>query len=203
MMNKFDGPIPGENYTSDTKNYAWHRPPEFDDLDKAIDYIGKKLTKPEAAVGLLTMIEAGLPITDLTQTFIMSGIGDGKWTLDFGLLLAGPVAHIMQIMAKSYGIKFNLGLSDKLNGPPTRAFLDTVHEINRAKAVAAGRDVTDAIDDIQANTQDVFKSGTLQAPMPMPKFKGFASAPNPNKGQEQSNMLGQEAPPGPSEGGPV
>ncbi len=48
-MQNFEGPIPGENYTSDTKNYPWHRPPEFDDLDKAIDYIGKRLTKEENA----------------------------------------------------------------------------------------------------------------------------------------------------------
>ena len=162
-------------------------------------------------LGLLTMIEAGLPITDLAQTFIMSGIGNGKWTLDFGLLLAGPVAHIMVIMAKSYGIKYELGLSDKVNGPPTRAFLDTVHEINRAKAAAAGRDAMDQMDDIEADTTDVFKAGALESRTPPPKFKGFgsarqggfANAPNPDKSAEQNSMLGQEAPPGPTEGGPV
>ena len=67
-MKKFDGPIPGENYTSDTKNYPWHRPPEYDDLDKAIEYIGKRLTNQEYAVGVLTMLEAGIPIVCLLYT---------------------------------------------------------------------------------------------------------------------------------------
>ena len=188
-----DGPIPGENYTSDTKNYAWHRPPEFDDIDKAIDYIGKKLTKGDNAVGLLTMIEAGIPIVDLAQMFLMSGIGAGKWTLDYALLLAGPVAHIMVIMAKGYGIKYNLGLDDnKADRPPSIAFLDTMKTINRAKAVAAGRAVGDQINDIQENTQQMMKSATIEKPTS--KFNGFlgsrpkSSEPAPE--QEQQQMLG-------------
>lgn len=193
-MQRMDGPIPGENYTSDTKNYPWHRPPEYDDLDKAIDYIGKKLTHEDAAVGLLTMIEAGISLVDLTQTFIMSGIGNGKWTLDFGLLLAGPTAHIMQIMAKSYGIKYDIGYSDKISGPPGKAFLDTVKEINRAKAKAAGRDATDAIDDIQKDTADVFKDGTLAKVTPPAKFKSFMKAENPQE-ESQDAMLGQSEQP--------
>ena len=27
------GPIPGENFTSDERNYPWHRPPEYTDTD--------------------------------------------------------------------------------------------------------------------------------------------------------------------------
>ena len=35
----FDAPIPGENYTAETKNYPWHRPPDIVDYDEAIDFI--------------------------------------------------------------------------------------------------------------------------------------------------------------------
>lgn len=199
-MDKFNGPIPGENYTSDTKNYSWHRPPEYDDLDLAIDYIGKKLTKEESAVGLLTMIEAGIPITDLTQTFIMSGIGNGKWTLDFGLLLAGPVAHIMVILAKSYGLKYELGIEDGISSkPPTSAFFKVVKEINRAKAAAAGRDTIDQLDDIETDTGEVLKKGVLEKRIPPTRFKSFMKAEDPNA---QESMLGSapETPEAPEEG---
>ena len=187
MSDNFDGPIPGENYTSDTKNYPWHRPPEFTDLDKAIDYIGKKLTSEEASVGLLTMIETGIPISDLAQTFCMSGIGAGKWTLDFALLLAGPVAHIMQIMAKSYGMEYELGLEDDTVPPPGGAFFKVMREINRAKARAAGREASDQIDDIEADTNKIAKEGTLVG-KELPKFRGLANA-RPEENQEA--MLGR------------
>lgn len=117
----FDAPIPGANYTSDTKNYPWHRPPEITNLDDAIELSFKKLTEENAATGILTMIEMGATVASLTHTFIMSGIGAGKWTPDYAILLAGPVSHIIYLMAKGYGLKPDMGLDQKVN-PPTKAF---------------------------------------------------------------------------------
>lgn len=104
------GPIPGENYTSDTKNYPWHRPPEITDFDTAIEVSTKQLMSEEGSSGLVTMLQAGMDIGTLTDTFVTSGIGSGKWTPDFAILLAGPVSHIIQLMAKGYGIDADLGI---------------------------------------------------------------------------------------------
>lgn len=117
----FANPIPGANYTSDTKNYPWHRPPEFTDLDSAIEMTFKKLTAEDAALGLLTMMDLGLPVISLVFAYVMSGVGAGKWTPDFAILLAGPVSHIMYLMAQGYGIQANMGLDDQIM-PPSKAF---------------------------------------------------------------------------------
>lgn len=109
-MNPLNGPIPGENFTGDTKNYPWHRPPEFTDLDKAIDESIKKLMSDEGAIGVITMMQMGVPILAITDMFVTSGISSGKWTPDFALLLAGPVSHILFLMAKGYDIEPNLGI---------------------------------------------------------------------------------------------
>jgi len=135
-MNKFDAPIPGENFTSDTKNYPWHRPPEFNDLDAAIDEIAKKLLDEDSAVGILTMLEGGVTIVELTDMFLTSGMGAGKWTLDFALLLAGPTSHILYLMAKSYGIECDLGIDDK-TPKITKSFFDGFKPIDAKKAKAA------------------------------------------------------------------
>ncbi len=126
---KFSGPIPGENFTSDTRNYPWHRPPEYTDLDKAIDACAKQLMAPKAARGLLTMIEMGLDIVSITGIFVMSGIGAGKWTPDFALLLVGPVSHIIVLMCEGRGIDYELGLQeDDIDSVPSSAFLKAVKE---------------------------------------------------------------------------
>lgn len=122
-IDNFSAPIPGENYTSDTKNYAWHRPPEHTDLDKAVDDIAKKLFAKESSVGLFTMLENGATVADLAQILLMSGVEKGKWTVDFALLLAGPTAHIISLMAKGYNIKYDMGIEDK-TVPMTKAFFD-------------------------------------------------------------------------------
>lgn len=107
---QLSGPIPGENYTSDTKNYPWHRPPEVTNLDQAIELSAKQLMSEEGSSGLVTMLHSGMDIATLTDTFVTSGIGAGKWTPDFAILLAGPVSHMIYLMAKGYGIDADLGI---------------------------------------------------------------------------------------------
>ena len=105
-----NGPIPGENFTSDTRNYPWHRPPEYDDLNDAILYSFKYLTKPRAASSLLAFLDNGYTIVEATTAYLISGIGSGKWTLDYALLMAGPIARIMELMAEAYDVDYELGL---------------------------------------------------------------------------------------------
>ncbi len=120
-----NGPIPGQNFTSDTKNYPWHRPPEFTDMDKAIDMISKKLLSEEASMGIITMLEMKVDVATITDMFLTSGIGAGKWTPDFALLLAGPTSHIICLMADGYGIEYELGIKDKVK-KPTSVFLKAI-----------------------------------------------------------------------------
>jgi len=127
MMPTPNGPIPGENYTSDTKNYPWHRPPEVTNLDDAIQLSAKQLMDEEKSTGLLTMMQMGTPISLLTDIFVTSGIGAGKWTPDYAILLAGPVSHIMMLMAKAEGIEPDLGI-DLPNNPHTISYMKAITE---------------------------------------------------------------------------
>jgi hypothetical protein len=124
-VSPMSGPIPGENYTSDTKNYPWHRPPEITDLDQAIEVSSKQLMSEEGSTGLVTMLQAGIDIATLTDVFVTSGIGAGKWTPDFAILLAGPISHIIYLMAKGYGIDADLGI-DLPKNTRTKSYVDTV-----------------------------------------------------------------------------
>ena len=122
MIDQMSAPIPGENYTSDTKNYPWHRPPEHTDIDKAMDDITKKLLATDSNGSVLTMLEMGVTVAQLSQMLLMSGVEKGKWTIDFALLLAGPTAHVISLMAKAHDIDFKLGIEDKTI-PITSAYL--------------------------------------------------------------------------------
>jgi len=169
LIQPIDGPIPGENFTSNTKNYPWHRPPEFTDIDDAIEYTIKKFRKKEAAFGLITMIEMGMDISTLTRTYVVNGIGQGRWTPDFAILLAGPVARIMMLMAKSYGVEYDLGIDDSL--PPTKVFLDFVGKVSPQRAVEAAESVEAT--DVAAPTEE--PAGEA----PTPSTGGFMSRPTP------------------------
>ena len=153
-----DGPIPGENYTSDTRNYPWHRPPEITDLDKGVEVAIKHLTKPDQATILMTMLEAGVTVVQATDIFLSSGLAKGKWTLDYALLLAGPVSHIIKLMAETYEVKYDMGLKDKPLS--TINFVKAKHK-DPAKVVDIADEIMDQKDEI---TQKAEQQPTPEAP---------------------------------------
>jgi hypothetical protein len=143
------GPIPGENYTSDTRNYPWHRPPDITDLDSGVEASIKQLTTREGSYALLTMLQAGMSVVQATDIFVTTGIGAGKWSPDLGLLLAGPVSHMIKLMADGYGIKYDMGLADM--PIPTISFLKEKAKIDPKKAVTVATDVSKMTEAFKAN----------------------------------------------------
>lgn len=181
MASNFDAPIPGENFTSDTKNYPWHRPPEHTDLDSAIEEIFKKITSDEVSVGLLTMIEMGQDLTTIADMIVTAGIGAGKWTPDFALLMGGPIVHILYLMAKGYGLDCELGYETD-DRPPTIAFFKGIKKIEESRA-------EDAVDSIDIES---VKEAASQA-KPAGGFMGGAPG-NVTADLENEASLGEEEP---------
>lgn len=162
-----NGPIPGENYTSDTKNYPWHRPPEITDIDKGIEAAAKQLTTREGAFGILNTLQAGVTVVQATDMFVTSGVGAGKWTPDFGILLAGPIARIIKIMAEDAGISYAMGLDDK--PIPTISYYKKQSEITKDDAEQAGMAAQSQIDQIKPPTNN---SGFMNAAPPAQDMTG-------------------------------
>lgn len=110
--NRADGPIPGANYTSDTRNWPWHRPPDITSTDEALEHVMEVLTETSAGMRYMSLIEAGTPITTITDMVVTLGVGRGKFSIDFAILIAGPVTRMLEIMAKSYKIEYDLGIEE-------------------------------------------------------------------------------------------
>lgn len=108
-----NAPIPGANYTSDTRNYPWHRPPDITSTDEALEHVMEVLTETDAGKRYMSLIEAGTPITTITDIIVTLAVGRGKFSIDFAILIAGPVTRMLEIMAKSYEIDYDLGIDDE------------------------------------------------------------------------------------------
>jgi len=105
----FDGPIPGENYTSDTKNYPWHRPPDITNPTDFVEESMKRVSEPEKASGILAALESGLPLADLISYSLLSAVGRGRVAIDTAILSAGPLTRYVEEMAKAEGIDYQRG----------------------------------------------------------------------------------------------
>jgi hypothetical protein len=108
-----NAPIPGANYTSDTRNWPWHRPPDITDIDEALEYVIETLTETDAGMRYMGLIESEVPLVSVADIIVTLGIGRGKWTPDFALLIAGPVTRLLEIMAKAYNIEYDIGIDDE------------------------------------------------------------------------------------------
>ena len=124
-----DGPIPGENYTTDTRNFPWHRPPQFTKLDDAIEACIQDLLDDEKAAQTLLMCQVGFDIVDVAQMKLMEGVSEGKWTFDFAMLMAGPIAHVIVLMCRGEGIPFSLG-TEKETFPASKVLFDEIGKMN-------------------------------------------------------------------------
>ena len=110
-----NAPIPGANYTSDTRNYPWHRPPDITNIDKAIEYVAKDLNDGQDGFRYMSMLGAGIPVTMVTDFIVTKGIGRGKWAPDLGILAAGPIARLLMIMAKTYDVEYEIAADEEIS----------------------------------------------------------------------------------------
>src|SRR5690606_5835607 len=101
--------------------------------------LARVMTDENGSFAIIGMLEAGIDVLSITQMIIMKGVGAGKWSVDLGLLLAGPIAHIIILMARGYEIDYDVGFSGPPKGP-TRVFFKEAKKIDRQRAKeAAGK----------------------------------------------------------------
>lgn len=146
MADPMNTPLPGENFTSDRRNYPWHRPPNITNLNDGIEELLNSLGKKRAAQSVLTMLEIGLPISFISQLILMKGVGLGKWTLDLALLLAGPLSHILVITARKYDLDYTLGLETTEDLTlPTAGVIKKLREYDPEKQEEIEEEVVDEV----------------------------------------------------------
>ncbi len=112
-MKMFNAPVAGANYAADTKNYAWHRPPDIVNYDEAVDYLINKLKEPEQLELVFSLLKIDTQISTVVSSILMQSISRGKFSIDLGILIAGPLARYISIIADEQDIKYDMGVSDK------------------------------------------------------------------------------------------
>lgn len=166
---KFDGPIPGENFTADTKNYAWHRPPDEADFVSIVEKAVETMAKPDRTAALLTLLEGGDTIKDYVTGMLRVGIGKGAIPIDQAVLAAGPLAKMAETIAEKAGIKFDRGWDQEPKLPtPTR--------VKSRSGVPP---------------EEPKKSAPVEEPAPKPERGGLMGKSNePRSEDDQMAMLG-------------
>lgn len=158
MIKPFEMPIPGENYTSNTKNYPWHRPPEHTTIDSAVEYLSTTLQDEESSMAIISMLEMGISVVAITDIIVTKGLEQGKWQVDLGLLLAGPIAHIIVLLAKGYDVEYEMGIGTNRNYPTKQLFKEVKKSTNKKPS----KDTKENIEEVSEKAKG-FLQGLSQA----------------------------------------
>lgn len=91
VASQFDGPIPGQSLTHAPGSTKWEKPPQFTNVDKAMDFLIEQTLEPRRMGRLMALIDNGVTIENLTQGILLGGFTEGKWNMDLGVNLIEPL----------------------------------------------------------------------------------------------------------------
>ena len=175
---KIDAPVPGANLLADTRNYPWHRPPDITDYDEAVSYMISRISQEEQAELVYSLLQIDTTVTTVVSGLLMQSIAKGKMPIDLAILISGPVARYIEVIAQTNGYKYDMGTdtSDRVKITPTLLKM----------AMGIVEDDDEEMEDTPEEVVSAIPEGGLMG-APMDQDKMTASD------EEQASMLGMDA----------
>jgi len=111
-QHKFNAPIPGESLTHELGARPWQKPAQYSDINEVVNYYTSRMDSDEFSMMLADVMEMGVPLTTLANTIQMSGVMEGKHSIDTGILVMPIIIENMMAIGDALNIKYNSGLED-------------------------------------------------------------------------------------------
>ena len=105
-----DAPIPGMSLTAPLGGRPWQQPPQMATVEEAIDYYLPKLMDREFLPELLTIIELGVPLTTIANSFQLASVMEGKHSIDIGVLMLPVLVEMMMTIAEANEVEYVSGM---------------------------------------------------------------------------------------------
>jgi len=101
----FDAPVPGQSLTQEAGSAPYEQPPQFANVEDALENIFEKLSDKRHATRLVLLLRKGVPVEYLTRTMLYEGFLKNKWTPDTALLMGRIVMAMIIAVGTQAGVK--------------------------------------------------------------------------------------------------
>jgi hypothetical protein len=126
----FDTPIPGQSLTDEPGNYPWEHAAQYSKPEDATFVIWEKLHEEQTLESVITLLQSGLTVENITRVIIFGGFLEGKYSVDTAILLSPIVARMVATIGQKAGVeKLNL-TNGKVDN--TRELLKIIQNSERA-----------------------------------------------------------------------
>ena len=107
---QIDAPIPGMSMTAPMGGRPWLNPPQFATVEQALEFYFAKLADREFVPDLLTIIELGVPLTTIANSFQLASVMEGKHTVDVGIMVIPVIVEMMMAIAEANDVEYVSGM---------------------------------------------------------------------------------------------
>ena len=108
---QIDAPIPGQSLTAPMNGRPWLKPPQYNTVEEALDYYTTKIMDREFIPELLNIIELGIPLTTIANSFQLASVMEGKHSVDVGILVIPVLVELMITLAEANEVEYESGMT--------------------------------------------------------------------------------------------
>ena len=123
-----DAPIPGMSLTHELGARPWQQPAQFPTVDATIEYYMDRMATEEFMEQVVEVLELGVPVTTIANTMQMSGVMEGKHSIDVGMLTIPLIMEMLMLIAENAGIDYDDGLTEERSEQTSDARLEMVRQ---------------------------------------------------------------------------
>lgn len=123
-----DAPIPGMSLTHELGARPWQQPAQFPTVDETIEYYMDRMATEEFMEQVVEVLELGVPVTTIANTMQMSGVMEGKHSIDVGMLTIPLIMEMLMLIAENAGIDYDDGLAEERSEQTSDARLEMVRQ---------------------------------------------------------------------------
>ena len=108
----FNKPIPGESLTAELGARPWQNTPQFSTVEDALGFYIPRIAQDEFAKDLINVMESGVPLTSLANVIMLSGVMEGRHSVDVGILSIPALIETMRLIGDSAGASYDTGMEE-------------------------------------------------------------------------------------------
>lgn len=124
----FQGALPGQSLTKEMGSSPMDMPPQYTDINQALEHIFDLLTTPKQVTRLVLLLKKGVPAEYIARSILFAGFAKGKWTPDMALLSLKIVMAMIMAIGVQKGVKPKVFNPDKDQAAFLDQFLDMAEE---------------------------------------------------------------------------
>jgi len=107
----FDAPVPGESLTGELGAMPYEQPPQMPTVEENVDFYTSQILNPSIGGSIAAQLSKGRRVSDLAEIIVVSGVAEGRHTLDVGVLVLPVVMEMLALVGDLHGVKYDMGLT--------------------------------------------------------------------------------------------